>query len=165
MYPCSKNHNLRYKLLFENFVNKSCILCDGLQLLCCKFCSNPFSSWWKNGTKLGNNKKISYLRQLLSYEIFLFFPNFVPFFHQDENGLKQNLQHESCIPSQSLQLWFTKFSQKRLVSQVMSFGTRVPKTFNLEKFCPSLGRILTHLLSHFSHSSTWSFKLHFKDGL
>ena len=58
-----------------------------------------------------------------------------------------------------------KFSQKKLGSQVMIFGIRVPKIFNLQKFCPSLGRILTHLLGHFSHSSTWSFKFHFKDGL
>ena len=75
------------------------------------------------------------------------------------------MQHESCSISQSIQLLFTKFSQKKLVSQVMIFVTRVPKTFNLGKFCPSLGRILTHLLGHFSHTSTWSFKFHFKDGL
>ena len=44
---------------WENFVNKSCILCYGIQLSCYKFCLNPFSSWWKYGAKLGKNKKIS----------------------------------------------------------------------------------------------------------
>ena len=61
----------------------------------------------------------------------------------------KNLQHESCTPPKSLQLWIIKFSQKKLGSQVMIFGTRVPKTFNLEKFCPSLGRILTYLHGNF----------------
>ena len=37
-------------------------------------------------------------------EIFLIFPNFVPHFHHDANGFKQNLQHESCSPPQSIQL-------------------------------------------------------------
>ena len=46
-------------LFWENFVNQSCRLCDGLQLSCCKFCLNPFASWWKNGTKLGKNKEVS----------------------------------------------------------------------------------------------------------
>ena len=81
------------------------------------------------------------------------------------NRFKQNLQHESYSPSQSLQLLYTKFSQKKLVSQVMNFVTRVLKTFNLGKIYPNLGRILTNLLGHFSHGSTWSFKLHYKDGL
>ena len=84
-----------------------------------------------------------------------FFLTLPHIFNQDAYGFKQNLQHESCSPSQSLQLWFIKFSKKKIGSQVMIFWTRVPKTFNLEKFCPSLGRILTHLLGHFSHSSTW----------
>ena len=63
-----------------------------------------------------------------------FFPNFVPFFHQDASGFKQNLKHESCSPLQNIQLLFTKFSQRKLVSQVMIFGTRVQNIFNLEKF-------------------------------
>ena len=115
--------------------------------------------------KLGFKMENFHNLEIFCYKIFLFFPNFVPFFHQDANGFKQNLQHESCSPSQSLQLLFTKFSQKNLGSQVMIFGTRVPKTFNLEKFCPSLGWILTHLLGQFSHSSTWSLKFQFKYGL
>ena len=78
-----------------------------------------------------------------------FFLTLSHFFHQDENGLKENLQHESCILSQSLQLWLTKFYQKRLVSQVMIFGTRVPKTFNLEKICPNLGRFWPIFLAIF----------------
>ena len=57
------------------------------------------------------------------------------------------------------------FLKEKLGSQVMIFGTRVRETFNLVKFCPSLGRILTYLHGHFSHSSTWNLKFHFKYGL
>ena len=46
-------------LFLENFVNQSCRLCGVIQLSCWKFCFNPIASWWKNGTKLGKNKKIS----------------------------------------------------------------------------------------------------------
>ena len=63
-----------------------------------------------------------------------FFPNFVPFFHQDAFGFKQNSKHESYSPLQNLQLLFTKFPQKKLVAQVMIFGTRVQNILNLEKF-------------------------------
>ena len=69
---------------------------------------------------------------ILSYENFLFFPNFSQLFHHDAIGFKQNIQHKSCIPTQSLQRLFKKFSQKKLGSQVMIFGTRVPKTCNRE---------------------------------
>ena len=76
-------------------------------------------------------------------ENFLFFPNFPQLFHHDEIGFKGNFQHESCSPPLNLQLLFTKFSQKKLVFQVKNFGIRVHETFNLVKFCPSLGRFLT----------------------
>ena len=48
--------------------------------------------------KLGFKMEKFHNRNFLSYKIFLFFPNLVPFFHKDENGFKQNLQHESCSP-------------------------------------------------------------------
>ena len=78
-----------------------------------------------------------------------FFLTLSQYFHHDAIGFKQNFQHESCSPPESLQLLFTKFSQKKLGSQVMIFGTRVRETFNLVKFCPSLGRILTNLHGNF----------------
>ena len=104
-------------------------------------------------------------RNFLSYENFLFFPNFAQPFHHDAIGFKENFQHESCSPPQNIQLWFTKFSQKMLGSQVMILWTRVHETFNLVKFCPSLGRILTYLHGNVSHSSKWNLKIHFKYGL
>ena len=79
-------------------------------------------------------RKFHNLEFFQSHETSLFFPNFVPFFHQDENGFKQNSKHENCIPLQNLQLLFTKFSKRKLVAQVMIFGTRVQIIFNLEKF-------------------------------
>ena len=49
-------------------------------------------------------EKISELRNFVSYENFLIFPNFVPHFHHDANGLKQNLQHKCCIPPQIIKI-------------------------------------------------------------
>ena len=57
-------------IFLENFVNKSCIFHGGLQLSCWKFSFNPIASWWKTCGKLGENKKISILRNFLSYEKF-----------------------------------------------------------------------------------------------
>ena len=82
--------------------------------------------WGKVRKKLGFEMKKFHNRNFLSYEIPLFFPNFVPLFHQDTNGFKQKSKHESCSPLQNLQLLFTKFPQKKLVAQVTIFGTRVP---------------------------------------
>ena len=53
-------------------------------------------------------------------------PNFSQLFHHDAIGFKENFPHESCSLLHNLQLWFIKFSQKKLVSQVTIFGTRVP---------------------------------------
>ena len=86
-------------------------------------------------------------------------------FPHDAIGFKENIWHEICSPPQNLQLWFTKFSQKMLGSQVMILWIRVHETFNLVKFCPSLGRILTYLHGNFSPSSNWNIKMHFKYGL
>ena len=63
-----------------------------------------------------------------------FFSNFVPSFHQDAIGFKENLKHESCSPFQNLQLLFTKFPKNKLVAQVMIFRTRVQNILNLENF-------------------------------
>ena len=54
--------------------------------------------------KLGFEIEKFHNRIFLSYEIFLFFPNFAQLFHHDAIGFKQNFQHESCSPPQSQQL-------------------------------------------------------------